>query len=78
MRHSIFVTCNQGSKKLGAAKIPDEYLLVCYPIFPLNLLVAPPTQGTWRSNDYVSAVRLVDGWLYYIEWAEERIYTVQG
>ena len=22
--------------------------------------VAPPTQGTWRSNDYVSAVRLVD------------------
>ena len=22
--------------------------------------VAPPIQGTWRSNDYVSAVRLVD------------------
>ncbi len=22
--------------------------------------VAPPTQGTWRSNDYISAVRLVD------------------
>ncbi len=22
--------------------------------------VAPPTQGTWRSNDYVSAFRLVD------------------
>ena len=22
--------------------------------------VAPPTQGTWRSNDYVNAVRLVD------------------
>ena len=22
--------------------------------------VAPPTQGTWRSNDYVNALRLVD------------------
>ncbi len=22
--------------------------------------VAPPTQGTWRSNDYISAVRLVE------------------
>ena len=22
--------------------------------------MAPPTQGTWRSNDYVSAVRLVE------------------
>ena len=25
--------------------------------------LAPPTQGTWRSNDYVNALRLVDGWL---------------
>ena len=30
-----------------------------------NKSVAPPTQGTWRSNDYVSAVRLVDAWLFY-------------
>ena len=25
-----------------------------------NLIVAPPTQGTWRSDDYVNAFRLVD------------------
>ena len=29
------------------------------------VFVAPPTQDTWRSNDYVSAVRLVDAWLFY-------------
>ena len=23
--------------------------------------VAPPTKGTWRSNDYANAIRLVDG-----------------
>ena len=28
--------------------------------------VAPPTQGTWRSNDYVNAVRLVDD--FSMEW----------
>ncbi len=28
--------------------------------FSSSLSVAPPTQGTWRSNGYVSAVRLVD------------------
>ena len=39
--------------------------------------VAPPTQGTWRSNDYVSAVRLVDDYSS-MEWAEDRIYTVHG
>ena len=27
--------------------------------------VAPPNQSTWRSNDYVSAVRLVDALLFY-------------
>ena len=27
--------------------------------------MAPPTQGTWRSNDYVSAVRLVDSSILY-------------
>ena len=27
--------------------------------------VAPPTQGTWRSNDYVNALRLVDAWLLF-------------
>ena len=27
--------------------------------------VAPPTQGTWRSNDYVNAVRLVDYGFFY-------------
>ncbi len=25
-----------------------------------SIIVAPPTQGTWHSNDYVSAVRLVE------------------
>ncbi len=29
--------------------------------------VAPPTQGTWRSNDYVSAVRLVDA--LFVLWS---------
>ena len=29
------------------------------------IIVAPPTQGTWHSNDYVSAVRLVDAWFFY-------------
>ena len=28
--------------------------------FPFYSSVAPPTQGTWRSNDYVNALRLVD------------------
>ena len=28
--------------------------------FLLYLYVAPPTQGTWRSNGYVNALRLVD------------------
>ena len=28
-------------------------------------IVAPPTQGTWRSNDYVSAFRLVDASFFY-------------
>ncbi len=34
-------------------------------IFLLIILasVAPPTQGTWCSNDYVSAVRLVDAFV---------------
>ena len=31
----------------------------------LGVSVAPPTQGTWRSNDYVNALRLVDGWFLY-------------
>ncbi len=29
------------------------------------ITVAPPTQGTWRSNDYVSAFRLVDALFFY-------------
>ncbi len=28
--------------------------------FSIN--VAPPTQGIWRSNDYVNAIGLVDGY----------------
>ncbi len=36
--------------------------------------MAPPTQGTWRSNDYISAFRLVDA--CSIEWVVELfIYT---
>ncbi len=37
--------------------------------------VAPPTQGTWRSNDYVSAVRFVDYWLS-MEWVGEMIIYI--
>ena len=37
--------------------------------------VAPPTQGTWRSKDYVNAVRLVDAW-FSMKWVVELfIYT---
>ncbi len=37
--------------------------------------VAPPTQGTWRSNDYVSAVRLVD-MVSSREWVGELIIYI--
>ena len=37
-------------------------------------IVAPPTQGTWRSNDYVNALRLVDGWLIYGVGGRQNIY----
>ena len=37
--------------------------------------VAPPTQGTWRSNDYVSAVRLVDI-VSSMEWVGELIIYI--
>ena len=39
------------------------YFSLCYYCFLgvfWAVCVAPPTQGTWRSNDYVSAIRLVD------------------
>ena len=35
--------------------------------------VAPPTQGTWRSNDYVNALRLVNGFL--ILWTGRVFYS---
>ena len=38
--------------------------------YQLIVNVAPPTQGTWRSNDYVSAFRLVDAWLFLLESME--------
>ena len=33
--------------------------------------MALPTQGTWRSNDYVNAPRLVDG--FHCLWSEQKI-----
>lgn len=27
--------------------------------------MAPPTQGTWRNNDYVSVVKLVNALFFY-------------
>ena len=39
-----------------------------------RVTVAPPTQGTWRSNDYVSAVRLVDA--CSMEWVGELIIYI--
>ena len=36
--------------------------------------VAPPTQGTWRSNDYVNALRLVDGYSFYGVSGRQNIY----
>ncbi len=37
--------------------------------------MAPPTQGTWRSNDYVSAFRLVDA-CSSMEWVGELIIYI--
>ena len=34
---------------------------ICKETYTVVHIVAPPTQGTWRSNDYVNAVRLVNG-----------------
>ena len=42
------------------------------------LTVAPPTQGTWRSDDYVSAFRLVDAWLFYGVGRWTIIYILGG
>ncbi len=37
--------------------------------------MAPPTQGTWRSDDYVGVFRLVDAW-FSIKWVVKLlIYT---
>ena len=38
--------------------------------YDTNATVAPPTQGTWRSNNYVNALRLVDMVVRYssMEW----------
>ena len=36
------------------------------------ITVAPPTQGTWRSNDYVNAVRLVDDLIFSMERARRQ------
>ena len=37
-----------------------NYNHILFTLFSDFVYVAPPTQGTWRSNDYVSAVRLVE------------------
>ena len=49
----------------------------CFHIY-LILIVAPPTQGTWRSDDYVNAFRLVDYWLLLdsMKWAERVLYSL--
>ena len=44
-------------KRLSCIVMGGKNKLVAHYMFEF---VAPPTQGTWRSNDYVSAVRLVD------------------
>ena len=36
--------------------------------------MAPPTQGTWRSNDYVNALRLMDGYFFYGVSGRQNIY----
>ena len=41
-----------------------------------SITVAPPTQGTWRSNDYVNALRLVDG--FSMEWVVELFIYILG
>ncbi len=43
--------------------------------FKMMVIVAPPTQGTWRSNDYVSVVRLVDI-VSSMEWVGELIIYI--
>ncbi len=43
----------------------------------IQISVAPPTQGTWRSDDYVSAFRLVDAWLF-LNWVGGAVYVHIG
>ena len=44
----------------------------------MNVSVTPPTQGTWRSDDYVNALRLVDGCLSMERVVELFIYILGG
>ena len=57
--------------KLYEAQIEAIYTL----FYEKKDFVAPPTQGTWRSNDYVNAVRLVDMCMLLesMEWVGEPI-----
>ncbi len=38
-----------------------------YENFEIIVYMAPPTKGTWRSNDNVSAVRLVECKMVFIQ-----------
>ena len=43
-----------------------------------KICVAPLTLGTWRSDDYVNALRLVDAWLFIYGAGSGAIYIHIG
>lgn len=47
-------------KKISRRKMRAAEILISNVRLGRSKPVAPPTQGIWRSNDYVSAVRLVE------------------
>ena len=50
----------EGTKKDLTVRLKSSKSVIVVGAIIYHEPVAPPTQGTWRSNDYVSAVRLVD------------------
>ena len=77
-------TSNRSIPDTGTPKT-NPYIATVFTTNPVSttstakyISVAPPTQGTWRSNDYVSAVRLVDAWLFYEVGRGAVIYILGG
>ena len=57
--------------KMAVYSVSDCFIIIL--IYARMASVAPPTQGTWRSDDYVSAFRLVDMVVRFL-WSERDGY----